>query len=104
MGTSLAPLEEAIPQMSEQSCCGVVEEATFQAREKRANRPQPQPWLAQKIVVVLTLGIIGYAGYVYMGRFCKSIIKQDQQSSSGRATGSELFYFASAFIPLRKFC
>lgn len=97
MGTSLAPLEEAVPQMSEHQCCGVVEEAAFQAREKRADS-QPQPWVAQKMVVVLTLGIMGYAGYVYMGRFCKSIIKQDQQSSSGRATGSELlFYFISAF-------
>ncbi|EKM75385.1 hypothetical protein AGABI1DRAFT_46537 [Agaricus bisporus var. burnettii JB137-S8] len=73
--------------MPEHQCCGVVEEAALHAREKRANRSQPSPWIAQKIAVVLTLGIMGYAGYVYIGRFCKSIIKQDRQSSSGRATG-----------------
>lgn len=94
----MAPSEEADSQMPEHQCCGVVEEAALHAREKRANRSQPSPWIAQKIAVVLTLGIMGYAGYVYIGRFCKSIIKQDRQSSSGRATGSKFLFYLFALL------
>ncbi|KXN92539.1 putative palmitoyltransferase ZDHHC20 [Leucoagaricus sp. SymC.cos] len=76
--------------MSQHQCCGVVEEAALQAREKRANRTKPQPWIVRKLAVFLTLGIMGYAGYVYIGRFCVSAIKRTDQSSTGRPTAIAL--------------
>ncbi|KAF9450518.1 zf-DHHC-domain-containing protein [Macrolepiota fuliginosa MF-IS2] len=79
--------EDAVPQLSEHQCCGVVDETTFQPRGKRARGTKPQPWLVRKLMVFITLGIMGYAGYVYIGRFCRNTIKQDQNSTAGRATG-----------------
>jgi len=78
-----------LPTMSRHQCCGVVEEAVSRAREERQNRTIPQPWVVRKIAVFLTLGIMGYSGYVYISRFCISSIKRTRQSTTGRPTASE---------------
>lgn len=78
-----------VPQMSKHQCCGVVEEVAVQARERRANRTTPQPWIVRKLIVFLALGIMGYAGYVYIGRFCISAILRNHQAATGRPTASE---------------
>jgi len=78
-----------LPTMSRHQCCGIVEEAALRAREKRQNRTIPQPWVVRKIAVFLTLGIMGYSGYVYISRFCISSIKRTRQSTTGRPTASE---------------
>lgn len=71
----------------EESCCGVVQEA----REKSAaRREKPQPWLVRKLTIFITLGIIGYAFYVYIARLCLPMIRQDARALGGRAMGSEL--------------
>ncbi|KAF7300383.1 Palmitoyltransferase [Mycena chlorophos] len=55
--------------------CGAVSEATAEARERRAKRREkPQPWLVQKFMIPVVLGILGYAAYVYAGRFVRSEI------------------------------
>jgi len=78
-----------VPTMSQHQCCGIVEEAALRAREKRQNRTVPQPWVVRKIAVFLTLGIMGYSGYVYISRFCISSINRTHQSTTGRPTASE---------------
>ncbi|KAF9262065.1 zf-DHHC-domain-containing protein [Marasmius fiardii PR-910] len=54
--------------------CSVVEEAKFKAREKRYNNPKPQPWIALKLMVFFTLGIMIYTAYVWIGRFFISVL------------------------------
>ncbi|GBE86951.1 hypothetical protein SCP_1001950 [Sparassis crispa] len=68
----------------EQKCCGIVEEA----REKRAaKRNKPQPWIVLKLTIGLTLGIIAYGCYVYIGRFCVPMIKHNDGPLGGRGMG-----------------
>ncbi|KAI0772411.1 zf-DHHC-domain-containing protein [Trametes elegans] len=68
----------------EESCCGVVQEA----REKSAaRREKPQPWLVRKLTIFITIGIIGYAFYVYIARLCLPMIRQDARALGGRAMG-----------------
>lgn len=78
-----------VPTIFQHQCCGFVEEAASRAREKRENRTIPQPWIVRKLAVFLTLGIMGYSGYVYISRFCISSIKRMHQSATGRPTASE---------------
>ena len=42
-----------------------------------------------KFTVGLTLAIMAYAGYVYIGRFCKPMIRKDHGALGGRRVGSE---------------
>lgn len=67
-------------------CCGAVEEA----REKSAaRRAKPQPWIVRKLTVFITIGIMGYAFYVYIGRLCVPMIKREAGALGGRGMGSE---------------
>jgi len=78
--------------------CRVVEEAKFTAREKRYNNPKPQPWIVLKLVVFFTIGIMGYAGYVYIGRFCLDGIRGRRDGvSKGAASEFSFFFVRSAF-------
>ncbi|KAF7369768.1 Palmitoyltransferase [Mycena venus] len=47
--------------------CGTITEARYAARERRECKPQP--WVVRKLMVVVTLGIMGYTAYFYAGRF-----------------------------------
>ncbi|OCH92562.1 zf-DHHC-domain-containing protein [Obba rivulosa] len=69
-------------------CCGVVEEAAAKSRRRRdARREKPQPWVVRKLAVAMTLGIIGYTFYVYIGRFCVRMIDRDSGELGGRGMG-----------------
>ncbi|KAI0633015.1 zf-DHHC-domain-containing protein [Trametes polyzona] len=71
-------------QQPEGQCCGVVEEA----REKRAaRRAKPQPWIVLKLTIPITVGIIAYAFYVYIGRLCVPMIRRDADALGGRGMG-----------------
>lgn len=73
------------------SCCGVIEESAARSRARREKRMEkPHPWVLLKLTVVVTLGIMGYAAYVYVGRFCIPMIRDnDGAIAGGRKTGSE---------------
>jgi len=78
------------PPPRDRSCCGVIEEATIQVREKRENRTKPQPWIVKKLMVAITLGIMGYTAYVYIDLLCLPMIRRRSNAAGGRGTGSEL--------------
>lgn len=71
---------------TEHKCIGIVEEA-LEKREAARNRPQP--WIARKLAVFITIGIIGYAWYVYVGRFCVPMIRRDEGALGSRAMGGK---------------
>ncbi|KAF9481622.1 zf-DHHC-domain-containing protein [Pholiota conissans] len=77
-------------QSHERTCCGVIEEVTERAREKRYNRTKPQPWIVRKLMIGVTLGIMGYAGYVYIARLCIPMIRRERGAQAGRSTGIAL--------------
>jgi palmitoyltransferase len=71
-------------------CCGVVQEAAAKSRERaEQRRNKPQPWIVLKMTVGITLAIIGYASYVYIGRFCVPMIRDNAGPLGGRKTGSK---------------
>ncbi|KAK7045400.1 hypothetical protein VNI00_007652 [Paramarasmius palmivorus] len=70
---------------SDRTLCGTIEEAKFVARENREQRLQkPQPWLARKLIVFFTIGIMGYALYIYIVRFCIQQGLQRRQLGIGK--------------------
>ncbi|KAF8147669.1 DHHC palmitoyltransferase-domain-containing protein [Crassisporium funariophilum] len=80
-----------LPQnVKEGTCCGTIEKATATAREKRENRTKPQPWFVRKLMVAITLGIMGYAAYVYIARLCLPMIREKAGAGAGRGTGIAL--------------
>lgn len=74
---------------ADRTCCGVIREAKNEAREKHARRPKPQPWIVLKLTVGLTIMIIGYSSYVYLGRFCVPMMLKHDSALGSQATGSE---------------
>ena len=71
-------------------CCGVVQEATQKSMDRRnKRREKPQPWIVLKMTIGLTLGIMGYSSYVYIGRFCVPMIRKNGGILGGRRVGSE---------------
>lgn len=79
----------------EETCCGVIQEASEAAREKRYNRTTPQPWLARKLLIGITLGIMGFSAYVYVQRLCLPMIRRQRRAQADRNTGSECLRFIS---------
>jgi hypothetical protein len=73
----------------EHTCCGVIQEARHETREKRTAQNRAQPWIALKFAVGLTIGLEGYASYVYVGRFCVPMILRQRKALSSRTMGSE---------------
>jgi hypothetical protein len=66
--------------------CGTISEARYTARERREARSRkPQPWAVRKLMVVVTLAIMGYTAYVYGGRFFVRLM-----NSGRRREGSKL--------------
>lgn len=59
-------------------------------RAKRANRTKPPPWITRKLAVFIVIGLIIFATYVYVGRACVPLIRQDPGAvGGGRAVGSK---------------
>jgi palmitoyltransferase len=69
-------------------CCGIIIETKHKAMERAAARTK-QPWIVLKLAVGITLGLIGYASYVYVGRLCVPMIREDDSALGGRTLGSE---------------
>ncbi|KAJ7258059.1 DHHC palmitoyltransferase-domain-containing protein [Mycena haematopus] len=67
--------------LSTPTFCGTITEARLAAREKRERKPQP--WAVRKLTVALTLGIMGYAGYVYAGRFAVRLMRDGGGGEEG---------------------
>ena len=79
-----------VQSQSDARCCGAVQEATAKSVERRnQRRAKPQPWIVLKMTIGFTLGIIGYASYVYIGRFCVPMIRDNAGILGGRRVGSE---------------
>jgi len=51
-----------------------VQETRYAVKARRESRTKPQAWLVRKLMVAITVGIMGYAGYVYIGRFTLGMI------------------------------
>jgi len=60
--------------------------------KRRKRRSKPQPWILLKFAVFLTLGIIGFATYVYVGRFCIPMVTRKPGAMGDRVFGSELLF------------
>jgi palmitoyltransferase len=78
-----------VAQQSERTCCGVIQEAKYQAREKQSQRTKPQPWIILKFTILITAGIIGFASYVYIGRLCVPMMLKHDGALGTQTTGSE---------------
>ena len=76
-------------QGNEPRCCGVVQEVVDEARMKKAANTKGKPWIVLKLMVPLTVGIMGYAAYVYIGRFCLDMIRGREGAEGSRSAGSE---------------
>ncbi|KAJ7645337.1 DHHC palmitoyltransferase-domain-containing protein [Mycena rosella] len=63
--------------------CGTIAEARYQRREVRARKPQP--WVVRKLMVVVTLGIMGYTAYVYSGRFAVRLMHGGRRREGGES-------------------
>lgn len=76
---------DAAPTGSEEArCCGAVQEATTKSMERREKRRnKAQPWIVLKMPICLTFGLVGYASYVYIGRFCVPMLKNHNGALSG---------------------
>jgi palmitoyltransferase len=63
----------------------------MRAREDRyarhEARARPQPWIVLKMVVFLTLGLMGYAAYVYVGLLVVPMIQRRAGAEGSRETG-----------------
>ncbi|TFK92154.1 zf-DHHC-domain-containing protein [Polyporus arcularius HHB13444] len=69
---------------TEHKCMGIVEEA----REKsEARRNKPQPWIVRKLAVFITIAMIAYTWYVYVGRMCVPMIRRDAGALGSRGLG-----------------
>lgn len=82
-------MDQQIGKQSPRTCCGVIQETKYQVREKRAQREGPQSWIALKLTIFVAIGIMGYAAYVYIGRFCVPMIRGDPDALGSRALASE---------------
>ncbi|KAF7373749.1 Palmitoyltransferase [Mycena sanguinolenta] len=74
--------------------CGTITTARVAARERREKRLQkPQPWVVRKLTVALTVGIMGYAGYVYAGRFAVRLMRGGRRAEGiGLLVGAAVLY------------
>lgn len=75
------------PPRSEEACCADFNEDIQEKRHKR--RSTPQPWILLKLAVFLNLGIIGFATYVYVDRFCVPMLTREPEAIGDRVFGSE---------------
>ena len=78
------------PPRSNEAYCA---EFNTEIREKRhKRRSKPQPWILLKFAISLTLGVIGFATYVYVDRFCVPMLTRKPEAMGDRAFGSESLF------------
>jgi palmitoyltransferase len=73
----------------ERKCCGIIQEVKYQARERRVRGNKGQPWVVLKIMIPITIGIMFYAAYVYIGRLCVKMIQRQNGAGGSRGAGSK---------------
>lgn len=73
---------------NQEGCCAEFNNDIREKRRKR--RSKPQPWILLKFAVFLTIGIIGFAAYVYVDRFCVPMLTREPEAMGDRVFGSEL--------------
>ena len=78
------------PPHSKEACCADFNKDIQEKRHKR--RSKPQPWILLKFAVSLTLGIIGFATYVYVDRFCVPILTRKPEAMGNRVFGSQFLF------------
>ena len=63
--------------------------ATTVQEARMARRAKPQPWIVLKFAVGFAIALIGYSGYVYIGRLCIPMVRRDSDAFGSRVMGSE---------------
>lgn len=77
-------------QENEHTCCGVVQESVERAREDRYGPEagtKPQPWIVLKFTVAITLGILAFGAYVYVGVLVVPMLKERPDAQGTRREG-----------------
>lgn len=75
------------------ACIGLrtqIQASADRQREARERRNElPQPWIVRKLAVFMVFGLLGFAYYVYVVRFCIKMIRKQSNAKGNRAQGSE---------------
>lgn len=82
----MPPGKSSVAQSSDMDFCGIGRSV----RAARQRRRRKQPWVIRKIWILVTFGIIGYTGYVYIARLCLPMIKRKMWAPASQTTGSML--------------
>ncbi|KAF8512824.1 DHHC palmitoyltransferase-domain-containing protein [Gautieria morchelliformis] len=69
-------------------CIG-FSQALEEQRTKREERSGPQSWVSRKFAVGLAVAIVSYTYYVYVARFCITMIRRESSALGGRTVGSK---------------
>jgi hypothetical protein len=88
--TTPLPPQRKTQKFRDGTCFGVIEEAADTARKNRMERTKPQPWIVRKLMVGFTLGLMGYAAFVYIQYLCLPMIQRKNNSQGSRGIGSAL--------------
>jgi palmitoyltransferase len=86
--TTPQPPQRKASKSKDRTCLGVIEEAAETAHKKKMERTKPQPWIVRKLVVGITLGLMGYAAFVYIQYLCLPMIRRKDNSQGSRRIGS----------------
>lgn len=70
---------------NDEGCCADFNKDIQEKRQKR--RSNPQPWILLKFAIFLTLGIIGFATYVYVDRLCIPMLIRKPDAMGDRVFG-----------------
>ncbi|KIM41877.1 hypothetical protein M413DRAFT_27435 [Hebeloma cylindrosporum] len=84
------PSQRVAKKSRDRTCFGVIEEAADTARKKQLDRTKPQPWIVRKLMIAVTLGLMGYAAYVYIQFLCLPMIRGQSNSQGSRGRGIAL--------------
>ena len=79
---------------SKEACCADFNKDIQEKRDKR--RSKPQPWIILKFTPFFNLGIIGFATYVYVDRFCVPMLIRKPEAMGDRVFGSEPLFWKRA--------
>ena len=87
--TTPQPPQRKAPKSRDKTCFGVIEEAADTARKRKMpERTKPQPWIVRKLMVGITLGLMGYCAFVYIQYLCLPMIRRKNNSQGNRRIGS----------------
>ncbi|TDL26842.1 zf-DHHC-domain-containing protein [Rickenella mellea] len=75
------------PAVKHEARCIGFSETLEKQRIERNQRTTPQPWIARKFMIGVIIGIVGFAYYVYIARFCLPMIRKRDNALGGKAMG-----------------